>query len=45
VCADVQARLVSLERAREVYGVVLQEATDGSFEIDAAATRRTREGN
>jgi N-methylhydantoinase B len=40
---DVEARFVSRERAREVYGVVLREgALAGSFEVDAEATMRER---
>lgn len=40
---DVLARFVSLERAREVYGVVFtQSALDDSLEIDQEATARLR---
>jgi N-methylhydantoinase B len=44
VCHDVSEGWVSLERARTVYGVVLDEMQDdpGRFEVDDEATRELR---
>ena len=41
--ADVLARFVSFERAREVYGVAfVREVLDDSLEVDEAETARLR---
>lgn len=44
VLTDVKRGLISLERARAAYGVVIEETEDG-VRVDDAATRRLRAGN
>jgi N-methylhydantoinase B len=44
VLHDCREGYVSLEAAREIYGVVIERAADGSLTLDLAATERLRAG-